>query len=117
MSGPVPGGRLGRRVATLLRTGTLVSVAIVAGGFIIALVGGGAGPGPRPVIEVMGDGGPDALIAVGLVGLTLLPLGVLAVAAMTFASQHERRYLLSSLATLGLLVASLATAAIVAGPS
>lgn len=117
MSGPGSAGRLGARIAALLRAGTLLAVAAIGAGFVIALVGGGAGPGPRPVLQLVADRGPDALIAIGLLGLTFLPLGMLGLAAATFGVERERRYLLSSLATLGLLVVSLVAAAIVAGPS
>lgn len=117
MSGPPPAGRLGARIAALLRAGTLLAVAAVGAGFVIVLVSGESGPGARPVLQLVAAGGPDALIATGLLGLTALPLGVLGVAAATFAAEGERRYLASSLATLGLLVASLVTAAIVAAPS
>lgn len=117
MSGPRPAARLGPRIAALLRAGTLVAVAVVGTGFVIALVSGESGLGARPVLQLVGAGGADALIAIGLLGLTALPLGVLGVAAATFATEGERRYLASSLVTLGLLVASLVTAAIVAAPS
>ena len=117
MSVPEPAGRLGRRIATLLRTGTLVAVAAVAAGFVIALVSGHPGPGARPVTELIGAGGADAVISVGLLGLTLLPLGVLGLAAATFGAEGERRYLVSSLVTLGLLVAGLVASALIASPS
>lgn len=116
MSGD-PAGRLGPRIATLLRTGTLVAVGTVATGFAIALATGDSAPGPRPVFELIGQLDGDALIAAGLLGLTLLPLGVLLLAAVTFGGQGERRYLLASLTTLGLLMASLVVAALVAGAS
>jgi hypothetical protein len=115
-AGP-PGGRLGARIAAVLRIGTLVAVAAVATGFVIALFGRAEGLGARPVLDLVGAGGADALITLGLVGLTLLPFGVLAVAALTFGTHGERRYLLSSLATLGLLVASLVAAALLTAPS
>lgn len=115
-AGP-PGGRLGTRIAAVLRIGTMVAVATVATGFVIALVGGGEGPGPRPVVDLVGAGGADALITIGLLGLTLLPLGVLGVAAFTFGRHGERRYLVSSLTTLGLLIGSLVAAALLAAPS
>jgi uncharacterized membrane protein len=114
MNGAGPAGRLGGRIATLLRNGTLVAVAVIGTGFVIALVSGDRGTGSRPVTELIGAGGADGLIAVGLLGLTLLPLGVLAVATVTFGGQRERRYLLASVTTLALLAASLVIAALVA---
>ncbi len=116
MSG-APGGRLGLRIAAVLRGGTLVAVAVVATGLILSLASGDEGPGARPIVELVGGGGPDALTMLGLLGLTLLPFGVLVAAATTFAGEGERRYLLSSLATLGLLGLSLVMAALLAGPS
>jgi hypothetical protein len=114
VSGGGSGGRLGGRIASLLRNGTLVAVAVIGTGFVIALVGGESGTGPRPVFELIGAGGPDGLVAAGLLGLTLLPLGVLGLAALTFRGLGERRYLLASLTTLALLVGSLVAAALVA---
>lgn len=112
-----PTGRLGPRIAGLLRLGTLVAVTAVAIGFAVVLLTGDAGRGPLPVFELIGELDGDALIAAGLLGLTLLPLAVLLTAALTFGAQGERRYLVSSLATLGLLAGSLVVAALVAGPS
>lgn len=117
MSARTPAGRLGARIAALLRTGTLVAVATVGAGFVVALVSADRGSGARPITDLIAGGGADALISVGLLGLTLLPLGVLGVAAATFQAEGERRYLLSSLATLGLLIAGLVTAALVSAAS
>jgi uncharacterized membrane protein len=114
MNGAEPAGRLGVRIASLLRNGTLVAVAVIGTGFVLALVSGERGAGARPVTELIGAGGADGLIAAGLLGLTLLPLGVLAVAAVSFAGQGERRYLVASVTTLVLLAASLVVAAVVA---
>jgi uncharacterized membrane protein len=112
-----PATRLGPRLAAVLRAGTLLAVATVAVGFILALVAGGPGSGALPLTDLIGRRDADALTSVGLLGLTLLPLGVLGVAAATFAADGERRYLLSTLVTLLLLVASLVAAALVAGAS
>lgn len=116
MSG-APDPRLGTRIARVLRIGTLAAVVTVAVGYVLALVGGGAGPGPRPLGELLGAGTADAIIAVGLLGLTLLPFAVLAVAASTFVAQGERRYVGATLVTLALLVGSVAAAALLAAPS
>jgi uncharacterized membrane protein len=118
VSGPhVPAtgsAHLGSRIAGVLRSGTLLAVSAIGVGFVLALVTGGPGPGARPVGELIFGGGPDTFTALGLMGLTLLPLGVLLVAAITFGSMGERRNLLTSLAVLVLLVASLVVAALVA---
>lgn len=100
----------------MLRTGTLVAVAAVGAGYLLALISGGDGPGGRPVLDLVSSGSPDALIAIGLLALTFLPLAVLGVAAWTFLASGERRYLVASTATLLLLAGSLVVAAIVAGP-
>lgn len=117
MSERGPSGRLGTRIAMILRTGTLVAVAMVSVGFVLSLVSGGEGPGARPIGELLAVGGADALTTAGLLVLTLLPLAVLVVAAVTFAAERERRYLLSSLATLALLVGGLVAAALLTGAS
>jgi hypothetical protein len=117
MTGRAPGGRLGERIAAVLRSGTLVAVAAVTAGYLLTLVGGDDGPGTRPLLEVLGGRDADALIAAGLLGLTLLPLGVVGTAAVTFGGSGERRYVVSSLVTLALLVIGLAAAALLAAPS
>jgi hypothetical protein len=120
MSGRATGAgaaRLGPRLAALLRAGTLLAVAVVTAGFLLALVAGGPGPGPQPVTELLEARDADALTSAGLLGLTLLPLVVLGLAAATFGATGERRYLMSSLLTLLLLVASLGAAALLAGSS
>lgn len=105
---------LGRWIALVLRTGTLLAVAAIAVGFVLGLVGGEATPGAQPVLDLVTRADPDSITAVGLLGLTLIPLGVLGVAAVSFGVSGERRYLLASLVTLGLLVGSLVVAALVA---
>lgn len=112
-----PRPALGRRVAAVLRIGTLVAVAAVALGYVIALLSGAPGSGAEPLGEVIGAGDADTLSSLGLLGLTLLPLGVLGVAAHTFHVAGERRYLIACLVTLTLLVASLVIAAVVAPTS
>lgn len=111
------GPSLGRKVAAVLRIGTLAAVLAVTVGFVIALVSGAPSSGARPLGELIGAADADALISVGLLGLTLLPLGVLAVAARSFHLAGERRYLVACIVTLGLLVASLVIAALVAPSS
>ncbi|MBW3613037.1 MAG: DUF1634 domain-containing protein [Chloroflexi bacterium] len=96
----------------ILRTGTLLAVAMVSAGFVLSLAAGGEGPGARPIGDLLAVGGADALTTAGLLALTMLPLAVLVVAAVTFAAERERRYLLSSLATLALLVAGLVATAL-----
>jgi uncharacterized membrane protein len=111
------GPALGRRVAAILRIGTLVAVLAITLGYVVALIAGGPGPGARPLGELIGAGDGDALSSAGLLGLTLLPLGVLGVAAHSFHAAGERRYLIACLVTLALLITSLVIAAVVAPAS
>ncbi len=110
-------GNLGPRVAAVLRAGTLAAVLVIGIGYAVALLAGGTSPGARPLGELIGAADADALSSVGLLGLTLLPLAVLGVAARSFQIAGERRYLVACLVTLALLVASLVIAAVVATPS
>lgn len=100
-------------IAAVLRIGTLISVGIIALGYVIGLVGG-VGDGQRPLLELIGGGGPLTMLGVGLLAMTLLPVGVLAAASIGFARSGERRRMLTSVAVLGLLLASLAAAALLA---
>lgn len=100
-------------IAGVLRIGTLVSVGIIAIGYGVGLVGG-FGDGERPLLELIGGGGPLTMVGIGLLAMTLLPLGVLTAASIGFARSGERGRLLTSIAVLGLLLVSLAAAAILA---
>jgi uncharacterized membrane protein len=111
------GPALGRKVAAVLRVGTLAAVLAVTAGFLVALLSGSPSAGARPLGDLIGAGDADSLISAGLLGLTLLPLGVLAVAARSFHLAGERRYLVACIVTLALLVASLVIAALVAPSS
>lgn len=110
------GRRLGRGVARTLRTGTLVAVTAIAAGFLAALQSGG-GPGPTPLAEMTRLGGADALIGVGLLALTLIPLVALAVAAVDLVRARELRRGAVALLTLGLLLAALVSAVVIGGAS
>ena len=103
-------------IAGVLRIGTFVSVSLVAAGYIIGLVGG-FGDGQRPLVELIGGGGPLTLLGIGLLAMTLLPVGVLTAASIGFARSGERGRMLTSIAVLGLLLASFATAALLAQAS
>lgn len=107
---------LGRSIATTLRIGTVLAVAAVGTGIVLAPLDGSPGPGARPLGALLREGGADAAIAVGLLGLTLLPLATLAVAAFAFARQRERLRLLIALVALGLLAVSLVAAWLLARP-
>ena len=108
--------RLATWVAGVLRWGTLAAVAVIAAGFVWATVSGQPASGTRPVVDEIGSWSGDALTAIGLLALTLLPIVVLSAAAAAFWRANERRMTVVTLGVAGLLIASLAAAAIV-GPS
>lgn len=100
-------------IATVLRYGTLAAVGITAIGYVAGLLAG-FGEGQRPLLELIGGGGPLSLVGIGLLTMTLLPVGVLTAASIGFARSGERARMLTSIAVLALLLASLAAAAILA---
>ncbi len=104
---------LARLVSLPLRIGTVAAVLVISLGLLLAL-GDGAGRGDRgaPLVETIGDGGPAAIISIGLLLLTLIPLGVTAGAVAGFARAGERRYLVASVVVAVLLLASLAVPAL-----
>lgn len=110
------GRDLGRAIASVLRAGTLTALVAAAAGFALAVVGGSAGPGPQPLVTGIRGGGPDALIALGLLALTLTPPVALAVAAHGLWRNGERRHAVTGTVVVLLLLASLAVAAFI-GPA
>jgi uncharacterized membrane protein len=100
-------------IAVVLRIGSYISVGIILVGYVIGRAAG-LGDGQRPLLELIGGGGPLTLIGIGLLAMTLLPVGVLTAAAIGFARSGERGRMLTSLAVIGLLLASLVAAAILA---
>ena len=100
---------LGEGIASVLRIGTLASIAAVAIGYAMLLASGDE-PGMLPLLELVGAGGGGAIIGIGLFGLTLLPAGVLVVAAVGFMRRAERRNALTALLVVGLLGAGLLAA-------
>ena len=102
---------LGPGLATVLRTGTLVAVTAIGVGYV-ALLAAGDDPGAVPLLHLVGEGGAQALLGVGLLALTLIPAAALAVAAAGFRRLGERRLVLVSLAVLAFLLASLGVAVV-----
>jgi len=100
-------------IAAVLRIGVLVSVGIIGIGYLVGLVGG-FGDGQRPLLDHIAGGGALTIVGIGLLGMTLLPVGVLTAASIGFARSGERGRMLTSMAVLGLLLASLAAAAVLA---
>lgn len=110
------GRRLGRGVARTLRIGTLVAVTAIAAGFVAALQSG-PGPGPTPFVELVELGGADALIGVGMLVLTLIPVFALAIAGYELARAAEWRRVAAAAATLGLLLTALVAGVLIGRPS
>jgi hypothetical protein len=100
-------------IAAVLRIGTLVAVGIIAIGYVIGLVGG-FGDGERPLFELIGGGGP------AVHGRDRAARHDTAAGRGAHRGRHrlrasgERGRMLTSIAVLGLLLASLVTAAILA---
>lgn len=107
---------LGAGIAAVLRVGTLVAIAAVGVGYL-AIVASGEDPGSPSLVDLLRGGGAPALIGIGLLGLTMIPAGVLVVASIGFWQQGERRRVATALVVLALLLASLATAIVVTPPS
>lgn len=106
--------RLGSLVAMPLRWGTLAAVAVLAAGIGLAYVEG-RGDEPlleQPLFEAIAAGGASAVISVGLLVLTLVPLAMAVGAAIGLGGHGERRYRIASLVVVGLLLASLVVPAI-----
>jgi hypothetical protein len=112
MGGPRRPELLGAGIAAILRFGTLASMAAVAIGYAW-LLASGVEPGTRPLLELIGAGGGGAVVGIGLLGLTLLPAGVLGMAAAGFIGHGERRRAVIALIVLALLVGGLVTAILV----
>jgi len=105
--------QLGRTIALVLRLGTLGAVIGLAAGFGLGLLGGEPGPGPTPLVTAIVDGGPDALMAAGLLILTLTPPAALAAAGIVLYRAGERRRAVVAGLVVFLLAASLGVAALI----
>lgn len=101
---------LGRWVGGTLRAGTLAAMALVAIGYAWAVISGQDPAAAQPVIREIGRGGGDAVTALGLLTLTLVPIVVLGAAAAAFQRAGERRMAGVTAAVALLLLASLAIA-------
>lgn len=108
---------LGRGIAIALRIGTAVAVACIGAGYLAAAVGGSAGPGPTPAIDLIRHGGADALTTIGLLALTLTPPSALVVATASLWRSGERGRAFTAAAVVALLAASLAVAVVIGGSS
>lgn len=120
MTGSAPATRpaaLGRLIANVLRIGTLGAIAVIAVGYAVAWLTGAAPPAGERLVDAVGAGGPDAVTALGLLALTLIPLAMLGVAVVAFHRAGERRMTVISLIVTGLVVASLAASALIGSAS
>lgn len=101
--------RLGGLIATPLRIGTYVAVAVIGLGMGLSLGAEAdpSGPPGMPLIEVLRVGGPAAITVTGLVLLACVPIAGLVGALIGFARQRERHYLTTTAAVLILLPVSL----------
>ena len=101
-----------------LRVGTVAAVALVAIGLIMSwLDPSRATTGDHaPLVDTILAGGSPAVISVGLLLLTLVPMGVAIGALIGFWRAAERRYLVGSAVVAGLLVASLLVSLLLLAP-
>lgn len=101
-------------VAAVLRIGTIVAVVATGIGFVWSLASASERPPAHStVLDLIAAGGPDGLVAVGLLALTLVPIGALVAAGWVFATAGERRPLLVTAGVLVLLLGSLVTAMVI----
>ncbi len=101
-------------IAAVLRIGTLVAMALVAIGYGLALFLGAPSAGSVPLLELIGRDAHSTFMGLGLLGLALIPVIMLAVAAVTFASFGERRMVVTS-AIVGLLLIGALVVAVMFG--
>jgi uncharacterized membrane protein len=111
-----PRTELGEGIAAILRVGTILAVLVIGIGFLVAAMTGLPSRGTRPLTDYVTRTGPDTPIAIGLVGLTLLPLIVLIYAARAFARSGERERFVTTLVVIALLAASLVVSVLI-GPA
>lgn len=108
---------LGPPIGRVLRIGTLLAVCAIGVGFVATLLGSDPPPGPASLIDLFGGGGADALIGMGLLALTLIPVVALGVAIPVLAGAGERSRARTAGLVLGLLGASLAVAVVIGSAS
>ena len=106
---------LGEGIATVLRVGTGVTVGLITVGYFVALAGTEE-VGAIPLSKLLAHGGGLALIGIGLLGLTVVPVVMLAVAGLGFWLVEERRAAVIS-AVVALLLAFSLLAAFALSPA
>lgn len=106
---------LGRWIATVLRAGTLASIGVTVIGYAAAAIAGDAPERAQPLGDALAAGGGHAVMAAGLLALTLVPATMLVVAAGSFARSSERRMLATTLAVIALLAVSVIGSQLIGG--
>lgn len=111
--------RLATLVSMPLQVGMVVAVALVAIGLAMSWLSPSDPPTAEhvPLVETILAGGAAAVTSIGLLLLTLVPLGVAIGAVIGFWRAGERRYLVGSTVVAGLLVASLLVSILLLAPS
>jgi hypothetical protein len=109
------GPELGPPIALTLRVGTLLAVAGIGIGYVLVALGGESASGP--IVELIAGGGAGAILGAGILALTLTPLVAVGVAAVVLARRGERGRALVALLAFGLLLSSLAAAALLGASS
>jgi uncharacterized membrane protein len=120
MSRPASGDdRLVPLLTVPLRVGTVVAVVLVALGLAMSWIEGSdsAATPHAALLNTIARGGSSGVIAVGLLLLSLVPLGVAIGAVIGFWRSGERRYLVASAIVAVLLVASLVLSMVLLTPS
>lgn len=100
--------RLGAWIGRVLRVGSIASFVLIGAGLAWALVAGSSSAGARPLDALIAQGGPDAVIAVGVLVLVLAPAAGLVAAAAGLWRRGERARAMLAVAVIGVLAASAA---------
>lgn len=112
----MPGRATFDGLAAILRAGTVVAVMATGGGLAWAVTSGVEGRSDGGVLELIGAGGPDALIGAGLLGLALVPIAALTAALVAFGRAGEQRAAREVALVLVLVLASLGIAVVIGAP-
>jgi hypothetical protein len=108
---------LGPAIVRVLRLGTLAAVAGIGVGYLLGAIGGQPERSGRSVLELIMDGGGDALVAAGLLVLAVTPGVALATAAGVLARSGERQSALVAAGVVALLVLGFLAAAVLGATS
>jgi uncharacterized membrane protein len=124
-------GKIERVVSGVLRVGVVASSLVIASGIAVSLVdtpsrraftrsipglrrgllhpAGAQGPhSVAAIVQGLGHGSGTAMVMLGLLFLILTPVMRVAVSVVSFALEHDRRFVLITLAVLVVLIGSFA---------